>query len=55
MYSDSDAIDGSTVEPKQLHFLKSDTVFNLFLENYGSFGKRYHFGQKYRFFLKHDY
>ncbi len=28
---------GSTVEPKQLHFLimKSGTVFNLFLENYG--------------------
>ncbi len=32
---------GSTVEPKRLHFLKSGTVFNLFLENYG---KRLHCG-----------
>ncbi len=34
--------DGSTVEPKQLQFLKSGSVFKLFLENYG---KRLHFWQ----------
>ncbi len=48
---------GSTVEPKQLHFLKSGTVFNLFSTFqpplWSRFGKQYHFGQKYRFFLKH--
>ena len=60
---------GSTVEPKRFHsgaktaplsekWYRFQPFFGKLWKTaplWSRFGKRYHFGQRYRFFLKHDY